>query len=40
MGKFDEIGQGGFDPVGGQGYCVDIAMLLMQLAVCPRSLMR
>lgn len=28
MGKFDEIGQGGFDPVGGQGYCVDIAMLI------------
>nr|WP_295305991.1 vWA domain-containing protein [uncultured Blautia sp.] len=28
MGMFDEIGQGGLDPVGGQGYCVDIAMLI------------
>ena len=28
MGMFDDIGQGGLDAVGGQGYCVDIAMLI------------
>lgn len=28
MGMFDDIGQGGLDPVGGQSYCVDIAMLI------------
>lgn len=28
MGMFDDIGQGGLDPIGGQGYCVDIAMLI------------
>ncbi len=28
MGMFDDIGQGGLDPVGGQAYCVDIAMLI------------
>lgn len=28
MGMFDDIGQAGLDPVGGQGYCVDIVMLI------------
>ena len=28
MGMFDEIGQRGLDPVGGQAYCVDIAILI------------